>query len=430
MTVANQPSTTALVRGLHTVLANPLLGIAPALAELLSPLIRHSALVIFTEDCTGRPQKRAGEPSIADHVTVAEMDVVREQVRSNHSATWAATGIIAGTDRLFAGWIASSGALMVLTDPVLASPTAETLDEVMVTVAGLWDLVALSIRHQVAAATPAYLFDSRTMSVERAAIIAELSDAHSTTLEMLLAVLRSRKASDAAARRAATDIAATAMVKLRAVADRDHKLSKEPVAKAFESLQSDLRPLARFGDLDIQFIEPPVNGRALPGEVAHAGRAIVRGAVLALVEQSGVSRVRVQWDCDGRNLLINIRDDGPGDLTVDSPNVRQLSARVIALDGTLRVEATKGWGSEIFVSLPLDPVATHLNMAPAWALTSQEKRVLELVASGIRNRAIGDALNITENTVKFHVANVLKKVGASNRAELASIVNIRSLNAT
>jgi len=128
--------------------------------------------------------------------------------------------------------------------------------------------------------------------------------------------------------------------------------------------------------------------------------------------------------------LINIRDDGPGDLTVDTANVRQLSARVTALDGTLRVEATKGWGSEIFVSLPLDPVTTHLNMAPLWALTSQEKRVLELVASGTRNRAIGDALNITENTVKFHVANVLKKVGASNRAELASIVNIRSLNAT
>ena len=433
MTLPTQPSSTTLVRDLHTVLSNPLLGIAPALAELLSPLIRHSALVIFTEDCTGRPQKRAGEPSIADHVTVAELDVVRETVRSDNGASSAATGIIAGRDRLFAGWIAISGALMVLTDPILAAPTAETptdetLDEVMVTIAALWDLVALSIRHQVTAATPAYLFDSRTMSVERAAIIAELSDAHSTTLEMLLAVLRSREASDAAARRAATDIAATAMVKLRAVSDRDRKLSKEPVARAFESLQNDLRPLARFGDLDIQFIEPPIDGRALPGEVAHAGRAIVRGAVLALVEQTGVSRVRVQWDCDGSNLLINIRDDGPGDLTVDTANVRQLSARVTALDGTLRIEATTGWGSEIFVSLPLDPVAIHLNMAPLWALTSREKRVVELVASGTRNRAIGDALNITENTVKFHVANILKKVGASNRAELASIVNIRSLN--
>ena len=203
MTLVNPLSPTALVRDLHTVLSNPLPGIAPALAELLTPLVGHSALVIFTEDCTGRPQKRAGEPSIADHVTVAELDVVRESVRSNNGASWATNGIIAGSDRLFAGWIASSGALMVLTDPILTASTAETLDEVMVVIAGLWDLVALSIRHQVAAAAPAYLFDSRTMSVERAAIIAELSDAHSTTLEMLLAVLRSRKASDAAARRAA-----------------------------------------------------------------------------------------------------------------------------------------------------------------------------------------------------------------------------------
>ncbi|MBC7589702.1 MAG: LuxR family transcriptional regulator, partial [Salinibacterium sp.] len=132
MRLPNQPSSTALLRDLHTVLLNPLPGIAPALSELLSPLVHHSALVIFTEDCTGRPQKRAGEPSIADRVTVAELDVVKEAVRSNNGASWAATGIIAGSDRLFAGWIASSGALMVLTDPILVAPTAETLDEVMV----------------------------------------------------------------------------------------------------------------------------------------------------------------------------------------------------------------------------------------------------------------------------------------------------------
>lgn len=426
MTLLDQSSATELVRDLHVVMASPLLGVASALSDLVRPMVGHSAAIIFTEDCTGRPQKKAGDPGIVDHVTIAELDVVRDAVQLNGGATPSAIGIIAGHDRRFAAWIAPSGALLVLTDPTPFGDGREVPESVMETIGGAWGLVALSIRHQVAAASPSYLRDSRIMSIERAAIIAELSDAHSTTLEMLLAVLRSRDASDTAARQAATEIAATAMVKLRAVSDRDHRLSKEPVGKAFERLQHDLRPLVRFGDLDIQFIEPPLNGRALPGEVAHAGRAIVRSAVLTLIEQPGVSRVRVQWDCDGSNLLINIRDDGPGDLTIDSPSVHQLSGRVTALDGTLRVDATSGWGSDIVVALPLDPVAGALETPSVWALTSQEKRVLELVSSGTRNRAIGEALNISENTVKFHVANVLKKLGASNRAELASMVNGRS----
>ncbi|TFC29887.1 hypothetical protein E3O53_04530 [Cryobacterium sp. TMT2-18-3] len=264
-------------------------------------------------------------------------------------------------------------------------------------------------------------FDSRSAAAERARVVADLTDTQATTLESLLAVLRSRDTSDASARQTAIDLAATAMVALRAVSDLDRSLTEEPVAQAFERLRDDLRPLVRFGDLDVQFIEPPVNGRALPGEVAHAARAIVRGAVLALVEQAGVARVRVHWDCDGSNLLIHIRDDGSGDLTPDSPSVSRLTSRVAALNGTLRLEATTGWGSEMTVSLPLDVPLAPLTAAAAWGLSPREKGVLELVASGARNRAIAETLSISENTVKFHVANLLRKVGASTRAELAAL---------
>ena len=308
----------------------------------------------------------------------------------------------------------------MLTDPVLAPDDGRTEDDVLSLVSSLWQLVADSIRQQVAAASPDYLRDSRMASTERAQVIADLTDAHSTTLEQLLAVLRSRETSDPAARQAATDLAATAMVALRAVSDRDRYLAEEPVSRAFERLKEDLRPLARFGNLDIQFVEPPTDGRALPGEVAHASRAIVRGAVLALVDQPGVERLRVEWGCDGSNLLIGIRDDGPGDLTASTPSVKQLAARVTALDGQLRVNGTAGWGSDISVVLPLDVPSTALKGTDRWQLTAREQSVLDLVASGARNRAIAESLSISENTVKFHVANLLRKANASNRAELVS----------
>jgi DNA-binding NarL/FixJ family response regulator len=129
----------------------------------------------------------------------------------------------------------------------------------------------------------------------------------------------------------------------------------------------------------------------------------------------------VEWDCDGSNLLINIRDDGPGALTPETPSVSQLAARVQAINGTLQIEATPGWGSEMSVGLPLDAPAATVTAAAAWGLSPREQGVLALVASGARNRAIAETLSISENTVKFHVANLLRKVGASTRAELAAL---------
>jgi DNA-binding CsgD family transcriptional regulator len=54
-------------------------------------------------------------------------------------------------------------------------------------------------------------------------------------------------------------------------------------------------------------------------------------------------------------------------------------------------------------------------------LSPREREVLRLVASGARNRAIAERLNVSENTVKFHVSNLLRKVGASTRSELVAL---------
>jgi DNA-binding CsgD family transcriptional regulator len=50
-------------------------------------------------------------------------------------------------------------------------------------------------------------------------------------------------------------------------------------------------------------------------------------------------------------------------------------------------------------------------------LTRREIEVLEMIASGATNVAIGEALFITEVTVKSHVQHILRKLRASNRAE-------------
>jgi len=50
-------------------------------------------------------------------------------------------------------------------------------------------------------------------------------------------------------------------------------------------------------------------------------------------------------------------------------------------------------------------------------LTAREVEVLELLGKGLTNAELGQALGISAHTAKFHVAQILAKLGAASRAE-------------
>jgi NarL family two-component system response regulator YdfI len=54
-------------------------------------------------------------------------------------------------------------------------------------------------------------------------------------------------------------------------------------------------------------------------------------------------------------------------------------------------------------------------------LTPREHEVLRMLALGLANKGIAARLNISEHTVKFHVAAILGKLGAASRTEAVAL---------
>jgi DNA-binding NarL/FixJ family response regulator len=65
--------------------------------------------------------------------------------------------------------------------------------------------------------------------------------------------------------------------------------------------------------------------------------------------------------------------------------------------------------------------ATHPDELPSEALTARELQVLRMLSDGLGNKEIAGQLGISGHTAKFHVAQILAKLGARSRAEAVSI---------
>ncbi|MDL9937010.1 response regulator transcription factor [Gordonia sp. ABSL1-1] len=60
-------------------------------------------------------------------------------------------------------------------------------------------------------------------------------------------------------------------------------------------------------------------------------------------------------------------------------------------------------------------------------LTDREREVLRLLADGMSNKVIGQTLFISESTVKFHIRNIIRKLGVSKRTDAVYTASKRGL---
>jgi DNA-binding NarL/FixJ family response regulator len=73
----------------------------------------------------------------------------------------------------------------------------------------------------------------------------------------------------------------------------------------------------------------------------------------------------------------------------------------------------------------LEEVRRQIPLGDSELLTKREKEVLLLLRDGLPNRDIATALQVSENTIEFHIANLLDKLSARNR--LGAVERARAL---
>lgn len=85
------------------------------------------------------------------------------------------------------------------------------------------------------------------------------------------------------------------------------------------------------------------------------------------------------------------------------------------------VKSVKTDGSFISPNLALRLLSKklHAEVTAFSTLSESEQRTLRLMGAGLTNREISERLAVTEKTIKFHVGNILKKLGVRNRVEAA-----------
>ena len=138
----------------------------------------------------------------------------------------------------------------------------------------------------------------------------------------------------------------------------------------------------------------------LPGATGLSCLAALRRAVptTPIVVVSAVDDPKIMQDVIMGGASAFVPKSAPGQVLINA-------LRVILAGGTYMPTG-------IFAALRESDGA-----APTHELTLRQRRVLELLSTGLSNKQIARALDISEITVKAHVSAIFRKLGVSNRVQ-------------
>ncbi len=149
--------------------------------------------------------------------------------------------------------------------------------------------------------------------------------------------------------------------------------------------------------------------RQASGESAAAQAALVRA--LGLAEPEGYVRVFADEGKPMATLLAAV---------AAAPGEHAGYAERLRLACLATVEAARAGVSATAATQPLRPSAREPeSRAPSEALSDREQSVLRLIAAGLSNHDIADALVVAPSTIQWHVKNIYSKLAVHSRTQAA-----------
>ncbi len=184
----------------------------------------------------------------------------------------------------------------------------------------------------------------------------------------------------------------------------DHRLILDGIRRALENADdieivgeatngSQVVPLVRRTNPDVLLLDmrmPQMDGLACIDQIKKQGLDV---KIVVLSAYRDADHVQAAFNRGANGYIV--KSINPVDL---ASAVRQ------AMEGT-------------FFS-PVDPsAANEAEVASSAGLTERELDILKAVARGLSNQRVAKEFWITEQTVKFHLSNIYRKLGVSSRTE-------------
>jgi len=167
-----------------------------------------------------------------------------------------------------------------------------------------------------------------------------------------------------------------------------------------------------------------------------AARILQAGAEVVLVDEgddSGPAIALIQTlreqDADIKVIVLTLRMEGEWlerAFAAGANGAMSKAIHPVAL-ATLIRETVAGHIVHSPASLNVQNRASAVPAAEHSALTERETEILRFVASGATNAEIARQLWITQQTVKFHVSNVYRKLDVGNRTEACHYAHVNGL---
>jgi DNA-binding NarL/FixJ family response regulator len=190
----------------------------------------------------------------------------------------------------------------------------------------------------------------------------------------------------------------------------DHPLIRLGLARYFEEW-ADLNVVGEFENL-----------ATVRSWLAQGNRADVALLDRWLTDGDGLEVVEPLQQAGAKVIMLTVEED---EIEISSAYEQGVNGYLLKSSGADTVLSTVRAvlaGHSIFPANVLEKIASGvISGDPLSVLTPREREISSYVAQGLSNKVIGARLNLSDNTVRNHLANIMDKLNLTNRVQVAAL---------